>query len=264
MSEAIGIFDSGLGGLTVLRYLAEKFPNESFVYLGDIARLPYGNKSPETIRKYGLQILRFLKEKKVKALIIACNSASSVFLDEDDFEGIPLLNVIGPGSKAALEVSVDKKIAIVGTSATVRSGAYKKTISKLSPAASVKEVSCPLLVPLVEEGMAGDEIARLVLERYLKEIKNEKFETVILGCTHYPVLKEDFKKVLGPEVKLVESGAVLTQKILELMGQGKILKTEYGGQEIELNITDLTDQFEVLAKKLMAPLEIKSLNKVAL
>src|SRR5690606_866542 len=146
--SSIGIFDSGLGGLTVLRYLAERFPDESFTYLGDIARLPYGNKSPETIKKYGLQILRFLKEKKVKALIIACNSASSVFLDEDEFEGIPLLNVIGPGAKAALEVSLDKKIAIVGTSATVRSGAYKETISKLAPEASVKEVSCPLLVPL--------------------------------------------------------------------------------------------------------------------
>lgn len=264
MNQPIGIFDSGLGGLTVLRHLAEQFPNESFIYLGDIARLPYGNKSPETIRKYGLQILRFLKEKNVKALIIACNSASSVFLDEDEFEGIPLLNVIGPGSKAALEISKDKKIAIVGTSATVRSGAYKKTISKMEPGASVKEVSCPLLVPLVEEGMAGDEIARLVLERYLKDIKAEKFETIVLGCTHYPVLKEDFKKVLGTGVTLVESGTVLTQKILELMNKHKIPKAEHKDQEIELNITDLTDQFEVLAKKLMFPLEIKSLHKVVL
>src|SRR5690606_34870059 len=148
----IGIFDSGLGGLTVLKVLAEKFPHESFCYLGDIARLPYGNKSSETIRCYGEQILNFLKEKNVKALIIACNSASSVFLGEDEFKGIPLLNVIDPGAVSALSLSTDKKIAVLGTSATIRSHAYARTLKALSSEIEVVEKACPLLVPLVEEG----------------------------------------------------------------------------------------------------------------
>ena len=132
MNKPIGIFDSGLGGLTVLKVLAKKFPHESFIYLGDIARLPYGNKSPETIRKYGDQILRFLKSQDVKAMVIACNSASTVYLGEKSFEGIPLLNVIEPGSQAALRNSTDKKIAVLGTAATVNSHAYRKTLTALS------------------------------------------------------------------------------------------------------------------------------------
>lgn len=264
MKRAIGIFDSGLGGLTVLKCLAENFPEESFCYLGDVARLPYGNKSPETIKKYGLQIMQFLKEKNVKALIIACNSASSVFLNEDHFEGIPLFNVIIPGSVAALKISDDKRIAVVGTAATVRSGAYKKIIQSIEPDAEVKEVPCPLLVPFVEEGQAGEEIVRLTLEKYLKEIKDEKFKTLILGCTHYPVLKDDFRKILGPEVNLVESGEILSLRIQDLISQGKIEKSESKDREIELNITDLTEHFEGLAIKLMFPVAFKSLNTVVL
>ena len=137
--SAIGIFDSGLGGLTVLKVLAEKFPNESFCYLGDIARLPYGNKSPETIRKYGLQIMEFLRTQKVKAIIIACNSASSAFLGESKYFDLPLLNVIEPGSEAALKVSVDKKIAVLGTTATIASHAYETILKKLEPKVQVLE-----------------------------------------------------------------------------------------------------------------------------
>lgn len=264
MKKSIGIFDSGLGGLTVLKVLSQKFPDESFCYLGDIARLPYGNKSPETIRRYGMQILQFLRDQNVKALIIACNSASTVFLGEKEFEGIPLLNVIEPGAAAALKVSDDKKIAVLGTSATIRSHAYEETLKKLEPSAVVTEQACPLLVPLVEEGFVEDPITQLVAERYLAEIKKKKIKTVILGCTHYPVLKTDLKKVLGPDVQLVESGEVLSEQLEYLFQLKAIEKSPKGTRQIRVCITDLTDHFERLAVKLMDPEPIGNLEKVVL
>lgn len=264
MKQSIGIFDSGLGGLTVLKVLAQKFPDESFTYLGDIARLPYGNKSPETIRKYGNQILKFLKDQNVKALIIACNSASTVFLGEDLFEGIPLLNVIGPGSRAALKISSDKKIAVLGTSATIRSHAYETTLQNLDSSVEVLEEACPLLVPLVEEGFVQDPITEMVLERYLKKVKQQNFKTVILGCTHYPVLRPDLQKVLGPDVRLVESGEVLAEQISKLYVSGDIPKPCQDARHIRVCITDLTDHFERLAIKLMYPEPIGHLEKVVL
>lgn len=263
MSGSIGIFDSGLGGLTVLRELAKKFPQESFCYLGDIARLPYGNKSPETIRRYGLQILEFLRRQNVKALIIACNSASTVFLEENNFEGIPLLNVIRPGSEAALKASKDGRIGVLGTSATIRSHAYRDTLLRLSPSASVFEQACPLLVPLVEEGFIQDPITEAVLERYLSEVKKEKIKTIILGCTHYPVLRQDLSKVLGPEVALVESGEVLSGTLKRMFDDGRLKPSASFAREIKVLITDLTDHFERLARQLMEP-ETFSLEKVVL
>jgi glutamate racemase len=264
MKQSIGIFDSGLGGLTVLKVLAEKFPQESFCYLGDIARLPYGNKSPETIRKYGLQILKFLKDQNVKALIIACNSASTVFLEEEEFEGIPLLNVIGPGSEAALRASEQKRIAVLGTSATIRSGAYKTTLKKLDPRTEVIEQACPLFVPLVEEGLVDDPITKLVAQRYLKTIIEKKIQTVILGCTHYPVLRPDLKKALGPGVKLIESGEVLSEQLNQLFLNHGLKKSDDETRQIRVCITDLTDHFERLAEKLMGPHSIGQLEKVVL
>lgn len=258
MKKPIGIFDSGLGGLTVLKVLAKNFPHESFIYLGDIARLPYGNKSPETIRKYGDQILRFLKDQDVKAMVIACNSASTVYLGEKDFEGIPLLNVIEPGSKAALAKSSDKKIAVLGTAATVNSHAYLKTLTRLDPDARVTEKSCPLFVPLVEEGVVRNEITDLVIKRYLEAIKTEGIGTVILGCTHYPVLADDIRKYLG-QVNLVESGEVLAEEIRALK-----LANASGTRQIRVCITDVTDHFERLAKELMAPETLGPLEKIIL
>lgn len=257
MNQPIGIFDSGLGGLTVLKVLAKNFPGESFIYLGDIARLPYGNKSPETIRKYGDQILRFLKSQGVKAIVIACNSASSVYLGEKSFEGIPLLNVIEPGARAAI-LQGDSAIAVLGTSATIRSHAYGETIRKLSPSRKVLEIACPLFVPLVEEGVVGNEITDLVIKRYLHEVKAQGISTVILGCTHYPVLAADLRKYLG-DVNLVESGDVLTTE-LKSLGMGK----KHDSRQIRVCITDVTDHFERLARELMSPEPLGTLEKIVL
>ena len=263
MNGPIGIFDSGLGGLTVLKVLSQKFPHESFCYLGDIARLPYGNKSPETIRRYGMQILSYLKAQNVKAIIIACNSASTVFLGEHEFEGIPLLNVIEPGSAAALEIAQDNKIAVLGTSATIRSHAYRDTLKRLAPEVEVIEQACPLLVPLVEEGMVNDQITELVARRYLSDIQKRKISTVILGCTHYPVIKEDLKKVLGDDVNLVESGDVLAEELKALF-KDQVLSQNPGKREIRVCITDLTDHFERLAHQLMSPEPITQLERIVL
>jgi glutamate racemase len=263
MKNAIGSFDSGLGGLTVLKVLAQEFPEESFHYLGDIARLPYGNKSPETIRRYGEQILRFLKTQNVKALIIACNSASTVFLGEDTFEGTPLLNVIEPGALAAVKIATDNKIGVLGTSATIRSKAYSKTILELNSLIEVTEQACPLFVPLVEEGLQGDPITNLAVKKYVKELQAQKVKTVILGCTHYPMIKNDLAEVLGSDVTLIESGSVLASKVTDLFDR-KVLVRSSGKRELKISITDITDQFEHLARKLMHPEMLGELEKVVL
>lgn len=263
MEQAIGIFDSGLGGLTVLKTLNQYFPHESFCYLGDIARLPYGNKSPETIRKYGLQIFDYLKGQNVKAIIIACNSASSVFMEDQEYLGIPVLNVIGPGTQAALEKTHNLKVGVLGTSATIRSGAYKQCLLTANPQVQVTSQASPLLVPLVEEGWQDEEVTSLVLKKYLKPFQEAGVDTLILGCTHYPVLKQQISQIMGPSVNLIESGEVLSHKLSSLFSQGAINPSKSGQGEVEIHITDLTDQFEKLARELLSPQEFK-LSRVVL
>jgi len=174
------------------------------------------------------------------------------------------LNVIGPGAVAALKVSTDKKIGVLGTSATIRSHAYEQTLKKLDPKTKVFEQACPLFVPLVEEGVVNDPVTKMIAERYLAPIKKEKVKTVILGCTHYPVLKEDLREVLGPEVELVESGEVLYEQLEELFHSGELKRSESSTREIRVCITDLTDHFEKLAQQLMYPEPIGQLEKVVL
>ncbi len=263
-SRAIGIFDSGLGGLTVLKTLASDFPEESFLYLGDVARLPYGNKSPETIRKYGEQILRFLVQRDVKMLIIACNTASTVFLEENSFNGLPLFNVISPGSSAAIESTKNKKIGVIATSTTVKGHAYKKTLQKMDASVEVLEVACPLFVPLAEEGMVNDEVTQLMANRYLKNLMAEKIDTLVLGCTHYPILKDDIAKVTGPGIELIESGKVLAKIIKSHFESTKTGAPQNNSAHINICATDVTVQFEEFAQKMMAPRKVGELERVVL
>lgn len=258
-NRSIGIFDSGLGGLTVLKTLAQEFPNESFLYVGDVARLPYGNKSPETIRKYGEQILRFLMSRDVKALIIACNTASTVFIDEDNFNGIPLYNVIVPGAKAALAQTKSQKIGVIGTNTTVLGHVYKKTILHLEPKSTVIEVACPLFVPLAEEGMANDPVTELMAKRYLAPLISAQVDTLVLGCTHYPLLKADISKVMGEGVHLIESGIVLANDIRQNLGPSTAEK-----RQLTICTTDVTGHFERLAQQIMSPEKIPSLERIVL
>ncbi len=257
----IGIFDSGLGGLTVLRSLATRFPQETFLYLGDVARLPYGNKSPETIRKYGEQILHFLIQRNVKMLIIACNTASSVFLGDESFAGLPLYNVIHPGARGASAVTKNKRIGVIATSTTVKGGSYRKALQAIDPTLVVQEFSCPLFVPLAEEGMAGDEVTKIMARRYLAPLQAQQIDTLVLGCTHYPLLREDIAEVMGPAVTLIESGEVLGDILSKQLPSSGAAPTAEPGK-IEICVTDLTSHFQQLAEKIMAPRTVGSLERV--
>ena len=258
-NRAIGIFDSGLGGLTVLKTLADQFPHESFLYVGDVARLPYGNKSPETIRRYGEQIMNFLLGRDVKLLIIACNTASTVFLGEDHFKGTPVFNVIDPGSEAAVLKSRNHRIGVIGTNTTIQGHAYQRTIQGKNAQAVVTEVACPLFVPLAEEGMANDPVTKMMAERYLAPLKAAQIDTLVLGCTHYPLLKADIAHVMGSEVSLIESGAVLVEKI-----KARLLPSNNSKRELSICTTDVTGAFERLSQQIMAPERIPALERIVL
>ncbi len=201
----IGVFDSGIGGLTVLKELACVLPNESFVYFGDTARLPYGARSKETIIKYAHQCINFLLSKDVKAIVVACNTASAAALPvmKESFKE-PIIGVIEPGAAAAVEANKNNKIGILGTCATIKSGAYEDEIKKLCPGKRIVSNPCPLFVPIVEEGWAETEVAKIVAKEYLKPLIEEKVDTIVMGCTHYPLLKSVVADIMGSDVCLID------------------------------------------------------------
>jgi glutamate racemase len=202
--RAIGVFDSGIGGLTVLKALVELMPNEDFIYLGDTARLPYGTKSPEVIVRYSRENTEFLLAKGIKMLVVACNTSSAVALEAIARQTtVPVEGVIEPGARAAAKASRSGKIGVIGTEATIASGAYTATIRRLRPRAEIYTRACPLLVPLVEEGYLDNEIARQIVAHYLGSLKASGIDTLLLGCTHYPLLRELIREVLGPAVRIV-------------------------------------------------------------
>ncbi len=260
--RAIGVFDSGLGGLTVLKSLMKSLPNENFVYLGDTARLPYGTKSAETILRYTEQNLELLKSYNVKALVIACNSASAQY-SESQFEELPVFNVIDPGTKAALLKTANRKIGLLGTKATVRSRAYEKALRRhiQDQACELYSVPAPLLVPLAEEGWDSDPLTNLVVFRYVKPLLDEGVDTIILGCTHYPILREAIQKATGPEVTLVDSGEVLSQQIVDFFEQERLGKSLHRNR-IELLCSDDAESFEQFARKILGAQKFTSVTKV--
>jgi glutamate racemase len=220
----IGVFDSGIGGLTTVRELFARLPGESVVYFGDTARLPYGNKSKETITRFSLEIASFLVRQQVKCIVVACNTASSQALDALRGRlGVPVVGVIEPAARAAVAASPHGRIGVVGTLATVGSNAYGDAIARLAPKASVHQRACPLFVPLVEEGWLDHPVTRQVAEEYLAELKQADLESLILGCTHYPLLAPLLQDVMGRQVKLVDSGAEAAIATAELLGARGLL-----------------------------------------
>ena len=214
----IGIFDSGSGGLTVVDKVLKVLPKENIVYFGDTARVPYGNKSKETITRFSKEISKFLLSFKVKLIIVACNTASSLSLNAlQSSLSIPVVGVIKPGAEEAVKLSNSKRIGVIGTDSTVSSGTYKKEIKKLYKKAFVEEKSCPLFVPLVETRWLNDEITFSIAKRYLSPMLSNKIDTLILGCTHYPLLKNVLKKVAGKKVRLVDSSMVVAKYVKELL-----------------------------------------------
>lgn len=261
-ARAIGVFDSGLGGLTVLKALMQNLPQENFVYLGDTARLPYGTKSPQTIRKYTEQNLKTLLKYDVKAIVIACNSASAQFQDPE-FEGLPVFNVIGPGMEAALQATKNQKIGLLGTKATVKSRAYEIALKRLSGETTRElfSIPAPLLVPLAEEGWDEDPITNLIVFRYVQPLVQEGVDTIILGCTHYPILRKSLQRAAGNEIQLVDSGDVLSKKIKSTIAEGR-LKSCAKRNRVQLLSTDDPQSFGGFAEKILSPEKFDSLEAI--
>ena len=262
-SRPIGVFDSGIGGLTVLKELALQFPQENFLYLGDTARLPYGSKSPQTIRKYSEQNILFLERQNVKAIVIACNTASSQ-LTEKEFDGLPIYNVIEPGSQRALEVSSSGRIGVLGTRATVNSQAYRKKILEYHPEAQVFDQACPLFVPLAEEGWDSDPVTNLIVFRYLGPLLQNKIDTLILGCTHYPILKSSIAKVTGSAVELVDSGEAIARWLSRDIEQGRLGVNHDGPRSIDIMTTDHSAHFTEVAHRILNPVKADAFRVVDL
>lgn len=253
----IAVFDSGIGGLTVLSHLARQFLDESFIYLGDTARLPYGDKSSQTILKYVQQNIRYLKSLQVKAVVIACNSASTAVLNQSHFEEIPILNVIHPGAQLAAAQTQNKKIGIIGTQATVRHAAYVSVLRKIDPAIEASQVPCPLLVPLVEQGWLDDPVTNLIVYRYLAPLREKNLDTLILGCTHYPLLENAIARVMGPHVALISSGLAVANNLRAAFDHGEMgIRTNASGTRlIRILTTDLSAQIEPMSRMILDGIE---------
>ncbi|MBF0512252.1 MAG: glutamate racemase [Candidatus Omnitrophica bacterium] len=246
--QPIGIFDSGLGGLTVVKELNLHLPNERIVYFGDTARVPYGGKSAQTIIRYSREIVRALLKYKVKMVVVACNTASSLALEvlKKEFN-VPIIGVIEPGAKKAVGVTRNKKIGIIATSSTIKSGKYAKNILKLDKDVRVFSQPCPLFVPLVEEGWFAHKVTYEVAQQYLAQIKKAGIDTLILGCTHYPLLKEVLGHVMGLKVELVDSASEVAVKVQELLINKKLLRSRLGPAGHVFIVSDEPEQFKRLA-----------------
>lgn len=250
-TRPIGVFDSGIGGVTVLRELLKTFPTENFIYLGDTARLPYGSKSADTVRKYTEQNMNFLKNRDVKAIVVACNTASTQVY-EKEYLGLPVYNVIDPGARLAAAATENKKIGVIATRATVKSQNYTQKIHNFDPTIEVLSSACPLFVPLAEEGWHDDPITNLIAFRYLQELKAQDVDTVVLGCTHYPLLKTAIQKVFGNHVKLVDSGEAIALEIVEDFTAERLKKSNTLEHKLQICLTDADSQFENLALSLLS------------
>lgn len=228
----IGIFDSGVGGLTVYRALHERLPGERFVYLGDTARVPYGTKSLATIERYGIENARFLAAHGIKLLVVACNTASALALPViSRAAGLPVLGVIEPGARRAVRASTARRIGVIATEATVQSGAYARAIRHLAPEAEVIERACPLFVPLAEEGWAESDVARAVAAHYLADLSGGRVDTLVLGCTHYPILRRVIEETVGRGVQLIDSGEAVAESVASLLEEEGLVRA--GGHPAE-------------------------------
>ncbi len=231
-SKAIGLFDSGVGGLTVLQALWECLPQEEYIYLGDTARLPYGTKSSETIIRYALQASSVLLARNIKLLVVACNTASAVALPalRAAYPQIPIIGVVEPGAIAACNASITKKIAVIATASTTRGGAYVRAIKNIEPQAEIESIACPLFVPLAEDGLIDGHLAEGIAARYLdpyfKQESQEKPDCLVLGCTHFPLLSQAIQNVVGNDVKLVNSAETTAQSVKEILIRSNILNTK--------------------------------------
>ena len=260
----IGVFDSGIGGLTVAKSLFNLLPNENIIYLGDTARLPYGTKSKETVILYSIECLKFLLSKNVKMIVVACNSASSVavpFLQK--ITKIPVIGVIIPSSKAALEKTKNNRIGVIGTLGTIKSNAYRKQIKKYKNNVKIHQQPCSLFVQLAEDGWTDNKIAELTAKEYLSGLKKMKVDTIILGCTHYPILKNTIKKVLGISITLIDSGEETAKEVKVILEKKNLLNKQKKKGIHKFFVTDFPNNFKQISERFLGK-KIPIVKKVKL
>ena len=251
MSDApVGIFDSGIGGLTVARAMFERLPGESTIYYGDTARVPYGPKSPETVRRYSLEILHWLLGEGVKAVVVACNTSTAHALEALRAESpVPVIGVIDPGARAAVGRSGDAPIGVIGTAGTIASGAYDRAIRRLAPDARVVQQPCPLFVPLVEEGWFEHPAAELVAREYLAPLTAAGVRSLVLGCTHYPLLAGLLERVMGPDVALVDSGRETAAALEAVLAEQGLARSAAGAALHRFAVSDDPERFRTVGAR---------------
>ncbi len=248
----VGIFDSGIGGLTVLKELLAVLPNESTIYLGDTARVPYGIRSAGTVTTYSFENTRFLFSMGIKLLVVACNTVSAISIDAIRASvGIPVVGVIEPGARAAAAATRNNKIGVIGTDATIRSGSYTRAIKAVNSSIEVFNLPCPLFVPLVEEGWTDGAIVELTAERYLRNIKDKGIDTLVLGCTHYPLLKDVLSKIMGNGVVLIDSAIETARDIRSRLEDLSLLREREDGALREFYVTDSPERFVTVGERFL-------------
>lgn len=259
----IGVFDSGVGGLTVVREMIRQIPDENIVYFGDTARVPYGSKSQKNIIRFSEQIIRFLQTKQVKAIVIACNTASALALDavRHKFD-VPIIGVVVPGARAAVEATQNKKVGVVGTDATVKSGMYTKVIREMDPEIQVIEKACPLFVPLVEEGFKEHVVTQEVIEYYLESMRQTDIDAMILGCTHYPLLRSKIRSYMGERIQIVNPAYETAMDLKRIMAEQNMTNDCSGRHShYEFYVSDAAEKFRHFANTVM-PFDVPETNVV--
>ncbi len=252
MNRPIGIFDSGVGGLTVLHEIMKRLPFEDLIYFGDTARVPYGIKSAETVTRYSVEIANFLIEKEVKILVVACNTASSIAIPELTSRlSIPVIGVLVPGARAAVKYSSNKKIGVIGTESTIGSNAYVKAIHEIDPKVDVYPSACPLFVPLAEEGWSDHPLTLLIVKEYLEGLKKTGIDTLVLGCTHYPIMKSAIQEVMGDEVRLVDSARETALEVEQMLAAESELRAENIEPVREFHVTDAPERFRKVGERFL-------------
>ena len=258
----IGIFDSGLGGLTVLKELQKEFPNESFIYIGDTAHLPYGNKSKKAIINYSEQISKYLVDQGVKLIIVACNTASSVALKSLNLKfDIPIIDVITPIKNIIIQREKISRIGVIGTYNTIKSNAYYKILKDIDRNLQIFQQACPLFVPIIEEGLQEDLIAHLAIKKYLTNILNHNIQLLILGCTHYPLIKDTIQHNIPPNIQIIDSATAISAYLRQYLANNKLLCLEKT-QQSQIIITDEAENFQQLALRILNKknLDIKTIH----
>lgn len=251
----IGVFDSGIGGLTVVREIMRQIPNEKIIYFGDTARVPYGNKSKETVTRFSRQITRFLQTQNVKTIVVACNTASAYALDtlEKEFD-IPMIGVVKPGAKVAAQVTRNGKVGVIATNATIGSEIYTTYIKEIKPEVTVIGKACPLFVPLVEEGLLEDPVTDEITTRYLEELIDIDIDTLILGCTHYPLIRNTIGRIIGDKVTLVNPAYETARELKNLLEEHGILqdkKPDLGENRYQFYVSDGAEKFKTFANSIL-------------